>query len=544
MDGGIGIIVIVAVVVIIILVLITLVTRQYHRVPPNEVMVIYGRGDARMVTNGGAFIMPVIETYKKLDITIMTIKQEKDEVYTVSGVPIRLDWVAQVQIAQDEASLRTAARAFLDKSREEVRDILNETLSANFRAIVGQMSVEAIHRDRDSFVQKVQDLARDDVAAMGVQVIAMGIEEINDDQGYLVAMAAPQIAAVKRDAQIAEAEAEREARVKAATAKREAEQAELDAERQILQQREALSIREVEVEKTVGLARAASDQEVQQKRALAVAQQQEAEVLVPARAQGQSVEIQAEAERRRVTINAQADAESVRTRAEAEAKATEQRGRAQAQAYQAMQEAEAAGDKAKRLVDAEAERALLLAEAEGTQAKALADAEGVRAKSLAEAEGVKAQLLAEAEGRRELAAASAAENEINLRQFLIEQIMQADVAKVKAMAEAMAGLGGNVRVVHFAGNGNGTSGGTGNSFMDLLMNIPEVTEVFRAKVESLSGEDFETSLARVAHLFGVLKGIEQPSSESSPKNSKIELSNISKTDAKDIDAEAPAEGDV
>lgn len=471
---GTGLIIVVAVVAILIMALIAFITRQYHRVPPSQVMVVYGRKDARMVSNGGVFVLPVIETYKMLDITIMTIKQEKDEVYTVSGVPIRLDWVAQVQIDPEESMLRTAARAFLDKSREDIRVILLETLSANFRAIVGQMTVEGIHRDRDAFIQKVQDLARDDVAAMGVRIIAMGIEEISDDQGYLIAMAAPQIAAVKRDATIAEAEAQREARVKAATATREGEQAELDAQRQILQQREALSIREVEVEKTVGLARAASEQEVQKQRALAVEQQQEAEVLVPARARGQSVEIEAEAARRKLTINAAAEAEAVRARAEAEARATEQRGRAEAVARQALQEADAAGEKAK--------------------------------------------LLAEAEGRRELAAASAAENEINLRQFLIEQILQADVAKVQAMAEAMGGLGGNVRIVQFGnGNGNGhENGGSNNALLNMLMQMPEVSEMFKTKVEALSGEDFESTVERVAHLFSVLRG-----ADASPVSSTV-----------------------
>ncbi|HLU08325.1 MAG TPA: SPFH domain-containing protein [Oceanobacillus sp.] len=475
--GDFGLLVVVAVIVVLGLALITLITRQYHRVPPSEVMVVYGRKEARMITNGGVFVMPILETYKKLNITIMTIKQEKDEVYTVSGVPIRLDWVSQVQIDPEESALRTAARAFLDKSRDEIRNILTETLSANFRAIVGQMTVEEIHRDRDAFVQKVQDLARDDVAAMGVRIISMGIEEISDDQGYLTAMAAPQIAAVKRDAQIAEAEATRAARVKAAAAAREAEQAELDAQREILAQREALQIREVEVEKKVGLARATSEQEVQKLLALAVEQKQEAEVLVPARAQRQAIEIQAEAERQRLTITAQANAEATRTRAQAEAAAIEQKGRADAAALQAMKEAEAAGQKA--------------------------EAEALQARKLAEAEGEKAKLLAEAEGRRELAAASAAENEINLRQFLIEQIMQADVAKMEAIAQAMGGLGDNVRIVQIGSNGH--NGSTGNTLMDMLVNIPEVAEIFRTKVEALSGEDLESTISRVGKLFAALK---------------------------------------
>lgn len=472
--------------VLIVIFIIALLTRYYHRVPPSEVMVVFGRKNAeRMVTNGGAFIWPVVESFKKLDLTIITIKTEKDEVYTVSGVPIQLDWIAQVQIDSEEAALRTAAKAFLDKKRENVKQILEETLSANFRAIVGQMTVESIHRDRDDFVQRVQDLASDDVAAMGVKIISMGIEEITDNEGYLEAMAAPQIAAVKRDARIAEAEAQRASRVKAAEAQQAAEQAELDAQREILQQREALKLREVQVERQVGLEQAASDREVQSQRAKAVEQQQEAEVLVPARANRDAIEINAEADRKRIEIEAEAAAQSTRKRAEAAADAVEQKGRADAVALQAMKEAEAEGKKA--------------------------EAEGVRAGLLAEAEGQKAKLLAEAEGRREIAAASAAEGEINLRQFVIEQVTRADVDKVRAIADAMAGLGNNVRIVQFGQNGGGDGSGTGNTLLDMLMNIPEVSQLFMAKTEALTGENFQITLEKAAQLFNTLRHMDSES---------------------------------
>ena len=471
------------VILVIIVAIIAFIARNWHQVPPSEVMVVYGAGGPKMISDGGVFVIPIFQTYKKLDLTIMTIKTERDEVYTVSGVPIKLDWVAQVQIDSEGDSVRTAAKAFLDKSRDEVRRVIEETLSANFRAIVGQMTVEAIHRDRDDFVQKVQELASDDVAAMGVKVISMGIEEITDDEGYLQAMAAPQIAAIKRDAKIAEAEAEREARVKAAQATREAEQAELDAQREILAQREALQLREVQVQRQVGLEQAESDKEVQQRRALAVEQEQEATVLVPARANREAIEIEAEAARRRIEIEAEAAAKATRTRAEADAEAVEKKGRGDAAALQAMKEAEAAGEKA--------------------------EAEGVRARLLAEAEGEKAKLLAEAEGRREIAAASAAEGEINLRQFVIEQVTEADVEKVRAIAEAMAGLGNNVRIVQFGQNGQGNgNGSTGNTLLDMLMNIPEVSQMFMAKTEALTGEEFEITLKKASQLFNTLKSMD------------------------------------
>jgi flotillin len=488
---------------VIIVALIVIISRYYHKVPPSQVMVVYGSGQSRLVTNGSVFVIPILQSYKMLDLTIMTIKTEKDEVYTVSGVPIQLDWVSQVQIDSEEAALKTAAQAFLDKTREEVRMVILETLSANFRAIVGQMTVEAIHRDRDDFVQKVQDLASDDVVAMGVKIISMGIEEITDGQGYLEAMAAPQIAMIKRDAKIAEAEAEREARVKAAEATRLAEQAELDSQREILAQREALQLREVGVKREVGLAQADSDMEVQKRRALAVEQEQEAEVLVPARATREATEIRAEGERRRIEIEAEAAASATRRRAEAEAEATEKRGLGDAAALRAMKEAEAQGEKA--------------------------EAEGVRAQLLAEAEGQKAKLLAEAEGRRELAAASAAEDEINLRQYVIEQVTQADIAKVQAVAQAMAGLGKNVRIVDFGGgNGNGP---TGNTLLDMLMRIPETAEMFTTKVEALSGDDFKTTLKKTSDMLRVITGVKEADEPDNP----LQMDDITPGDAQPDD---------
>lgn len=464
--------IIIGVLLILVLAVISYLTSRIHRVPPSKAMVIYGSGKQNIVTGGMAFVLPILQDYKMLDLTIITIKTEKDEVYTQSGVPIQLDWVAQVQIDSENTALVTAARAFLDKTREEVRQVIEETLSANFRAIVGQMSVESIHRDRDAFIQSVQDLASDDVAAMGVRIISMGIEEITDNEGYLQAMAAPQIAAVKRDAKIAEAEAERAARVKAATATREAEQAELDALRETLAQREALQLREVEVKRRVDIEKAGSDQEIQQRRALAVEQQQEAEVLVPARAERQAVEIRAEAERRRIEIEAEAERKRVTISAEAQATATRDRA---------------------------------LAEAEAVEKKGAAEASAFQAMRQAEAEGERAKLLAEAEGRRELAAATAAEDSINLRQFIIEEVTRADVAKVQAIAEALAGLGGNVRIVQFGDSGNGKNG---NTFMNMLMDIPEVADMFRTKVEALSGQDFEKTLERVMMMFNSLKSVD------------------------------------
>ena len=117
------------------------------------------------------------------------------------------------------------------------------------------------------------------------------------------------------------------------------------------------------------------------------------------------MEIDADAERKRAVIVAEADAEARRKRAEVEAMAIQRQGHAEAEKMKALKSAEA--------------------------------------------DGTRATLLAEAEGRLELARATAAEGEINLRQFVIEVLAQADVDKTAHIAQAMAGVGENVKIVQF-----------------------------------------------------------------------------------------------
>lgn len=492
--AGVGMIITAVVTVLVILFVVSRFVRLYRRVPPNQVMVIFGRGKTerdesgattkrgfRLVTGGGSFILPVFEEFALLDLTVMTIETKQDRVYTVDGVPIFLDWVVQVQVGADESSLTTASRAFLGKDSHEIRNIVAQTLSANFRAIVGQMTVEDVHRDRDAFVGKVEHLASDDMTAMGVRVISMGIQEITDQQGYFEAMAKPVVAAIKRDAEIAEAEANREARVKSAKARKEAEQAELNAQQEIVEQKEALELREVEKTKAVGLAQARSDEEVQQRRAAAVKQQQEAEVLTPARAEAEAIEIQANAGRQKVTIDADAAAVALQTSAKAEADARVKLGHA----------------------DADATKAKSLAEAEGDKAKRLAEAEGEKAKFTAIADGTEAQLMAEAKGKRKLAEAVAARDEINLRLEVAKLILDSRVNMAREFAVAMANLGSNTRIVQFGGMPG--AGSSGNALVDLMVQSPEMASQLVAKIEALTGSDINSLLGKVGDFVTGIK---------------------------------------
>src|SRR4029434_1976989 len=220
--------------------------RRYTKVGPNEVLVVSGRRhrylDAggqvfsrgfRIVKGGGTFIIPVIEMGDVLSLELLTIDVQTPEVYTSKGVPVKVDGVAQIKVKGDDISIATAAEQFLSKGTDEIKSIAMQTLEGHLRAILGTMTVEDIYQNRDAFASKVQEVAAGDMANMGLGIVSFTIRDIRDTQGYLDALGKPRIAQVKRDAQIAQAEADRDAMIKSSQATQAGQEAKFVADTKI-----------------------------------------------------------------------------------------------------------------------------------------------------------------------------------------------------------------------------------------------------------------------------------------------------------------------
>src|SRR4026209_606578 len=219
---------------------------RYTKVGPNEVLVISGRkrsmvdpdGTARevgyrIVKGGGVFVWPVFEKVDILSLELMTIDVQTPEVYTSKGVPVRVDGVAQVKVKGDDISIATAAEQVLSKGREDIRNIATQTLEGHLRAILGTMTVEDIYQNPDAFAAKAQEVAAGDMANMGLGIVTFTIRDIRDSQGYLDALGKPRIAQVKRDAQIAQAQADRDAMIKSSQATQAGQEAKFLADTRI-----------------------------------------------------------------------------------------------------------------------------------------------------------------------------------------------------------------------------------------------------------------------------------------------------------------------
>jgi uncharacterized membrane protein YqiK len=408
-----GILIAIGIVVVAVIIIFKLMWRVAE---PNEALIISGikRGAGneavheslgfRIITGKGTLVLPGVQTVRRLSLDLRQTELSIDCV-THQGIPLGIRGVVIYKVGDDFASIANAARRFLDQQAQMDQRVHN-VFTGHLRAIVGNMTVEEMIRDREKLTALTRSSSGSEMEKLGLIVDSLQIQEIDDPTGYITNLGRPHAAAVERDARIAQAQADQTAT--------EAEQA-ADAKKS--EARRDTSIKQAGYQAEVDQAKATALQAGPL--AEATARQQ---VVVQETAAAE-LEAQREEKRLEATVRKPADAkayEQVKLAtadrdariAAAEAHAREVELQANANAQRVRVEAEADADRVKLAANADAEhtrldagarseatRNLGQAEADATQARGLAEGEAVRAKGLAEAEAIKARADALAENQ-------------------------------------------------------------------------------------------------------------------------------------------------
>ncbi|WP_412060409.1 flotillin family protein [Rubrivirga sp. IMCC45206] len=448
--------------------LVVLVASRYKTVSPDEAMIITGAAlggknvltdesarKVKIVRGGGAFIVPIVQQREQLSLLSHKLDVMTPEVYTAEGVPVMTDGVAVIKVGSSVEDVATAAEQFLGKPDEELRAEAREVLEGHLRAILGTLTVEEVYRNRDKFAQEVQSVAARDLKKMGLQIVSFTIKDVRDKNGYLEALGRPRIAAIKRDADIAEAEAMRDARVKKADADEAGQKAELVRDTNVAEATRDRELKVAAFKLDEDTARAAADQ------AYAIQEASSQRAVVEEQMQVELVRKQREVDLEKLEIERrekQYDSE-VKKKADADRYAVEQA--AEADKLRAVRKAEA------RQFEIEAE--------------AKARAEGARAEGLALAEVTREQGLAEAEAKEKLAEAFEKYGEAAVLDLLAK--MMPELAR--QIASPMASID-RLTVVD-TGSGEG-AGRLSNTVAQLMSTTPEL-------IKGIAGVDLQ-SLAR------------------------------------------------
>src|SRR3954464_5047642 len=242
--------------VVAILALTTAIARLYRKAGPHEAIIVYGMRGTRIVKGGGTVIVPMVETSRQLSLQLMSfdVAPEQD-LYTRQGVAVTVEAVAQIKVKSDPESIRTAAEQFLTKTPAEREGLIRLVMEGHLRGIIGQLTVEEIVKQPEMVGERMRSTCAEDMNKMGLEVISFTIKEVRDKNDYITNMGRPDIARIKRDADVATAEAERDTAIKRAEAQRAAAVARAQADQErvlaetLSQAKQAEAQRDLEVKK-------------------------------------------------------------------------------------------------------------------------------------------------------------------------------------------------------------------------------------------------------------------------------------------------------
>src|SRR5581483_8113081 len=380
MQNETGVIVIVLLILLATVLITSMLARLYRKAGPHEALIVYGGRGTRIVKGHGTVIFPMLETCRGLSLELMSFDvAPQQDLYTKQGVAVTVEAVAQIKVKSDPESILTASEQFLTKPAAEREGLIRLVMEGHLRGIIGQLSVEQIVKEPEMVGDRMRSTCADDMNKMGLEVISFTIKEVRDKNEYITNMGRPDVARIKRDADVAAAEAERDTAIKRAEAQRAAAVAKAQADQErvlaetLSQAKQAESQRDLEIKKanyneTVKKQQASADkayeiqtnimqqqvmaeqvkiQQVQKEHEVAVQdaeiQRREREliatVLKQAEIERRRIETLASAQKQKLELEAQGQAAAIRTQGEAEAEIIFKKGEAEAKAMNVKAEA-------------------------------------------------------------------------------------------------------------------------------------------------------------------------------------------------------------
>lgn len=371
---------IVGVAVAITLLILVSMAKLFRKAAPNEALIVYGFRGPRIIRGHGAVIFPVVESARILSLELMSFDvAPKQDLYTKQGVAVTVEAVSQIKVRGDNESILTAAEQFLSKTPPEREGLIRLVMEGHLRGIIGQLTVEQIVKEPEMVADRMRSTCADDMSKMGLEVISFTIKEVRDQNEYITNMGRPDIARIRRDAEIAAAEAERDTAIRRAVALREAAVAKAAADQErVLAETQSMA-KQAEAQRDLDIQKATFTEQSRRQEAQAdkayeiqtnvmqqqvIAEQvkvqqiekeqqikvQEAEilrhekeliatVLKQSEVERQRIENIAAAEKTRITTEAEGRAAAIRAQGEAEAAVIFQKGEAEAKAMNVKAEA-------------------------------------------------------------------------------------------------------------------------------------------------------------------------------------------------------------
>src|SRR2546430_6115218 len=362
------------------LIAMSIIATWFRKVGPNQALVVYGFRGTRVIKGHGTVVLPMLEHAHELSLELMSFDvAPQQDMYTRQGVAVTVEAVAQIKVKSDTESIQTASEQFLTKTPQQREGLIRLVMEGHLRGIIGQLTVEEIVKQPEMVADRMRSTCAEDMTKMGLEVISFTIKEVRDKNEYITNMGRPDIVRIKRDADVAAAEAERDTAIKRAEATRAAAvaKAQADQERVMAETlsaaKQAEAQRDLEIKKAnykelttrqqaqadkayeiqtnimqqqviaeaVKIKQIEKEQEIKVQEAEILRHEREliAQVLKQAEIEKRRIETLAEAEKQRLVMEAEGHAAATRAQGEAEAEIIYKKGEAEAKAMNIKAEA-------------------------------------------------------------------------------------------------------------------------------------------------------------------------------------------------------------
>jgi flotillin len=460
LSAQIWIVIVIATGVFVLAVLMSLLARLYRKAGPHEALIVYGFRSKRVVVGRGTVVFPMMENCHELSLELMSFDvAPQQDLYTKQGVAVTVEAVAQIKVKSDTESIWTASEQFLTKSDQEREGLIKLVMEGHLRGIIGQLTVEEIVKQPEMVGDRMRSTCADDMNKMGLEVISFTIKEVRDKNEYIINMGRPDIARIKRDADVATAEADRDTAIRRALATREAAVAKAQADQERV------------LAETLSLAKQAEAQ-----RDLEVKRAQYVEVTKRQQAQAdKAYDIQTNIMQQQVVAE-QVKVQQIEKEQQVKVQEAEINRREKELIATVLKGAEIERQRIETLAAAEKQR--LIAEAEG-------HASSIRAQGEAEAEIIFKKGESEAKAMNVKAEAYQEYNQAAIYDKLLTSLPEV----VRAMAAPLA----NVDKITVVSTGNGDATGLNKITGDFAKMAAQVPALF----ESLSGMNMTELLSKV-----------------------------------------------
>ncbi|MBL6740206.1 MAG: flotillin family protein [Synechococcus sp. BS301-5m-G54] len=297
------------------LIALTLISRWMIRIcRPNEMLVVTGsRSDQgsqgmkgyRVVANGGwTFVKPILETARRVDVTLLPVVVEVRNAYSHGGTPLNIQAIANVKVSTDPEVRNNAIERFLGHDPSEIVQVAKENLEGNLRSVLAQLTPEQVNEDRLRFAEQIAEDVGQDMRRLGLQLDTLKIQSVFDDVDYLNSISRRRVAQIVRDAEIAEADAIGQAERVEAQMEEVAEVMRTEADTVVLQKTNEVRTKVAQMDKQARSeeertkaaeqeARARAEQQLQRVRAELERLRLKAEEVLPAQASQKAKELRA-----------------------------------------------------------------------------------------------------------------------------------------------------------------------------------------------------------------------------------------------------------